>query len=154
MVLRDIVTKEEKTCNFDLIFRNGKAFLEPRQGEISISGPPGSVTAHVDPVEGNQIIATPPPGQEVVSVTSDAPQGVATVETQDGSAQESSDGQNVEGEASSSVNEDGTQGDGSQTEPEVCAVNPSGTAIPGGTRVLITQDNEENWVVVWAECTE
>ena len=154
MVLRDIATKEEKTCKFDLIFRNGSAFLEPRQGEVTIAGPPGSVSAHVKPEEGNQIVATPPSGQEVVSVTSDAPQEVATIETQDGSAQQNSDGQSVEGEASegAGVKEDGTQGDGSQKETEICVVNPSNTEIPGSTRVLVAQDNEENWVVIWAEC--
>jgi hypothetical protein len=36
---------------------------------------------------------------------------------------------------------------------EVCAANPSSTTlIPYETKVLITQDEEENWVIIWAEC--
>lgn len=35
---------------------------------------------------------------------------------------------------------------------EVCAVNPSSTDIPYETRVLMMQDEEENWVIIWAEC--
>ena len=48
-------------------------------------------------------------------------------------------------------------GDGGDPPPpnEVCAANPSARQdIPYNTRVLLAQDNEENWVVIWAECAE
>ena len=155
LVLEDIATGERPTCKFDIIFRNGEAFLETRQGDDAISGPPGSVSGKVEPKEGETITAKVPPGKTVVSVDSTAPEGEATVESQDGTAQSESTGQAVDGEPSdgAGVTEDGEQGEGSQQPTDVCVLNPSTTEISGDTRVLIAQDQEENWVVIWAECS-
>tara|TARA_R100000458_G_C8198019_1_gene189442 strand:+ start:241 stop:759 length:519 start_codon:yes stop_codon:yes gene_type:complete len=155
--LKNTETGEKSVCKFDVIFRNGVAFLETRQGDVAITGPPGSVSSSVPPEEGQTLQAELPPNTEVESVETDMPQGEGSVETQDGSSASSggeSTGQNVDGEPSegASVKEDGTQGEGSKPPEEVCVLNPSEAAIPHKTRILISQDQEENWVVIWAEC--
>ena len=43
----------------------------------------------------------------------------------------------------------GHQGDDVTT---VTAMHPGKTDIEEGKKVIIAQDNEENWVIIWVEC--
>ena len=45
------------------------------------------------------------------------------------------------------------EGNGDDDKPDtVKAMNPGSTTIDSGAAVLIAQDNEENWVIIWVEC--
>ena len=158
--LRVIETGEKKVCKFDVIFRNGVAFLEARHGEAALTGPPGSVSGEVPQEEGETLTAELPAGTELESIETDMPEGEGSIDFQDGNSASGggeSTGQDYDGGAGSGSGGAGSDGyggsgDGDNPPTEVCVLNPSASVVPYKSRVLIAQDQEENWVVIWAEC--
>lgn len=98
MVLENLKTGVQTTCNFELQFIDGRAKLSPRSGESRIAK---FASDGVLPHEGNKLVAKLPPGTKVVSIdTSAVPAGVASVETSDGEIEKPATGVYVAGSES------------------------------------------------------